>query len=119
MIRSMTGYSRVRGDEADFSVSVSAKATNHRSLDLQIRVPTALEPIEPLLRRMVKEHVARGHVELTVTLERTDSIQLQLNRKMVGAYATACRTGSGAASAHSGHGSSRKRRFVSSGLGAA
>jgi uncharacterized protein (TIGR00255 family) len=86
----MTGYSRVRGDEADFSVSVSAKATNHRSLDLQIRVPTALEPIEPHLRRMVKEHVARGHVELTVTLERTDSIQLQLNRKMVGAYATAC-----------------------------
>src|SRR5260370_29079272 len=90
MIRSMTGYSRVRGDEADFSVSVSAKATNHRSLDLQIRVPTALEPIEPLLRRMVKEHVARGQVERTVTLERTDSIQLQLNRKMVGAYATAC-----------------------------
>jgi uncharacterized protein (TIGR00255 family) len=86
----MTGYSRVRGDETDFSVSVSAKATNHRSLDLQIRGPAALEPIEPLLRRIVKEHVARGHLELTVTLERTDSIHLQLNRKMVGAYAAAC-----------------------------
>ena len=90
MIRSMTGYSRVRSDEADFSLSVSAKTTNHRFLDLQVRLPAALEPLEPLLRRLVKDHVARGHVELTVTLERAGAGELQLNRTMLAAYAAAC-----------------------------
>ena len=58
MIRSMTGYSRVRSEGADFSLSVSARTTNHRFLDLQVRLPAALEPLEPLLRRLVKDPVA-------------------------------------------------------------
>jgi uncharacterized protein (TIGR00255 family) len=86
----MTGYSRVRVEEAEFSLSVSAKATNHRFLDLQVRVPAVLEPLEPLLRRLVKDHLARGHVEVAVSLERAGSLELQLDRKMLGAYAAAC-----------------------------
>jgi len=87
----MTGYSRARAEEADFSLSVSAKATNHRSLDLQVRLPSALEGLEPQLRRWVKDFVARGHVEIGVSLERAGSTQLQLDRAMLGAYAAACR----------------------------
>ncbi len=56
MIRSMTGYSRAEKQEADFSLSVSIRTTNHRFLDLQVRLPGGLEPLEPLLRRSVKEH---------------------------------------------------------------
>ncbi|HEV2351132.1 MAG TPA: YicC/YloC family endoribonuclease [Terriglobia bacterium] len=91
MIRSMTGYSNMRTEEAGFSLSVSVKSTNHRNLDLQLRIPAVLESIEVLLRRQVKEHVARGHVELTVSLERAGVTGMQVDRKLVDAYLTAFR----------------------------
>jgi uncharacterized protein (TIGR00255 family) len=80
----------MRIEEAEFSVTVSAKTTNHRFLDLQVRLPAALEPLEPHLRRLVKDHIARGHVELTVSLEQAGAMQLELNRKLLAAYAAAC-----------------------------
>lgn len=91
MIRSMTGYSRVRSEEGDLWLAVSVKSTNHRFLDLQVRLPSALESLEPLLRRMLKDHVARGHLEVTLSLERVGSGPLQLDRKLLSAYIAACR----------------------------
>jgi uncharacterized protein (TIGR00255 family) len=86
----MTGYSSVRSEEADFSLSVSLKSTNHRFLDLQVRLPGVLEPLEPRLRRLVKDHIARGHVEVAVTLEWAAPGELHLDRRLLMAYAAAC-----------------------------
>jgi uncharacterized protein (TIGR00255 family) len=90
MIRSMTGYSSVRSEEADFSLSVNLKSTNHRFLDMQVRMPSALEQLEPHLRRLVKNQIARGHVDITVTLEWAASGELHVDRRLLGAYASAC-----------------------------
>lgn len=89
MIRSMTGYSKVRAEEAGFSLSVVVKSMNHRFLDLQVRLPAALESFDPGLRRLVKEHVARGHVEVAVGLEQTGAGELRLDRKLLEAYVSA------------------------------
>jgi uncharacterized protein (TIGR00255 family) len=91
MIRSMTGYSKVQREEAEFSLSLSAKSTNHRFLDVQVRLPGPLELVEPLLRRQVKERIARGHVEVMVNLNRKGHGELQLNRRVLAAYTAACR----------------------------
>lgn len=90
MIRSMTGYSKARSEEGHFALTLSVKSTNHRFLDVQVRLPAALEPLEPTLRRMVKDHLARGHVELTMTLHRTDASELQIDNQLLAAYVTAC-----------------------------
>jgi uncharacterized protein (TIGR00255 family) len=90
MIRSMTGYSSGRTEEPEFSLSVSVKSTNHRFLDLQLRLPAALEPFEPAVRRMVKARVARGHVEVTLNFERVGAQQLRLNRQLLEGYVAAC-----------------------------
>lgn len=86
MVRSMTGYSNLRHEEAGYSLSASVKSTNHRFLDLQVRMPAGLESLEPGLRRLVKEHVARGHVELALELERVGSASVLLNRPLMDAY---------------------------------
>jgi uncharacterized protein (TIGR00255 family) len=86
MLRSMTGYSRLRQEEGDYALTVSVKSTNHRFLDLQIRLSPGLEPFEPALRALVKKHVARGHVEVQVSLERAGVMELQLDRKLLDAY---------------------------------
>jgi len=64
MIRSMTGYSRVEAEEGGFALTVSIRSTNHRFLDPQLRLPSSLEALEPVARRLVKEKVSRGHVEI-------------------------------------------------------
>ena len=89
MIRSMTGYSKVRSEEGDLTLSVSIKSTNHRFLDLQVRLPFGLEPLEPPLRNVIKSQVTRGHVEMQVSLERGGATELQLDRKLLGAYLSA------------------------------
>jgi uncharacterized protein (TIGR00255 family) len=86
MIRSMTGYSRVKAEEGDFAFSVGVKSVNHRFLDLQVRLSAGLEPFEPVVRSLVKDHISRGHVEVQVTLERAGSATLQLDRKLLDAY---------------------------------
>src|SRR5574337_297511 len=90
MIRSMTGYSRVRREEGGFSVNVAVKSVNHRFLDLQFRMPIALSPTEPALRRIVKNHVVRGHVEVGVNLDRADTEELKVNRDLLNAYIKVC-----------------------------
>ena len=86
MIRSMTGYSRVEVQEAGFSLAVSIRGTNHRFLDPQLRLPPSLEALEPGVRRLLKEHVARGHVEITVGFTGAGPIELEIDRKLLSAY---------------------------------
>mgnify|MGYP001269082169 CR=1 FL=1 len=89
MIRSMTGYATGRTEEGDFSLSVSLRSINHRFLDLQIRLPAGLEPLEPDIRRQVQAQIARGHLELAVALERPASDALRVDRKVLGSYVSA------------------------------
>jgi len=86
MIRSMTGYSRVETEEAGFAIVVNIRATNHRFLDPQVRVPSTLEGLEPIVRRVLKEHVVRGHVEISVGLNGAGAIELEIDRKLLAAY---------------------------------
>lgn len=90
MICSMTGYSMVRVEEPEYSLAVSIKSINHRFLDLQMRLPPGFDAFEPMVRRLVKEHMSRGHVEVTVGLERAARGELQLNRSLLEAYLADC-----------------------------
>ena len=86
MIRSMTGYSRVEAEEAGFALTVSIRGTNHRFLDPQLRLPSSLEALEPVVRRLLKEHVSRGHVEISVGLTGAGATELEIDRKLLAAY---------------------------------
>src|SRR5437763_14438629 len=46
------------------------------------------------LRRLFKEKMARGHVEITLNLERAGGAALSLNREIVGGYIHAFRAAS-------------------------
>src|SRR3954454_12156708 len=96
-IRSMTAYAQVRAthrpNDADSATAfaVSLKSVNHRYLDLQMRMPAETDALEMKLRRLLKEKLARGHVDLTLSFERGQSGTLNLNRDVVGAYIEAYR----------------------------
>jgi uncharacterized protein (TIGR00255 family) len=66
MVRSMTGFGRaeVRGDT--LVVSVEARSVNHRHLDIALRVPRALAPLELDARRAIGTRLERGRVDVSV-----------------------------------------------------
>jgi uncharacterized protein (TIGR00255 family) len=94
-IRSMTGFAQVKGQiNGQLSFTLSLKSVNHRFLDLHFRMPGESDSLEMKLRRLLKEKVARGHVEVTLSLDRGGVEGFALNRELVGAYIKAFRTAS-------------------------
>jgi len=86
-IRSMTGYSQVKmhvDDQLTFTLSL--KAVNHRFLDLHLRLPVEMDPVEMKIRRTLKERLHRGHIEVTLSLERSGGVVFSVNRDLVGGY---------------------------------
>ncbi len=91
-IRSMTGFAQVKGQvNNQLAFTLSLKSVNHRFLDLHFRMPSDSDSLEMKLRRLLKEKLARGHVELTLSLERGTSDGFSLNRELVGGYIQAFR----------------------------
>jgi uncharacterized protein (TIGR00255 family) len=68
----MTGFASSSREEAGQMVTVTAKSVNHRFLDLALKTPQTLNPIESRLRALVQERITRGRVEVGVTLDRAE-----------------------------------------------
>lgn len=91
-IRSMTGFAQVKSQAGEgVSFSLSLKSVNHRFLDPQFRLPADMEELEIKLRRILKERLARGHVEVTLSVERRPGEGFGFNRELVGGYVAAFR----------------------------
>ena len=91
-IRSMTGFAQVKGQvNGQLSFTLSLKSVNHRFLDVHFRMPSETDSLEMKLRRLLKEKVARGHVELSLSIDRGGPEGIGLNRELVGGYIKAFR----------------------------
>jgi uncharacterized protein (TIGR00255 family) len=89
-IYSMTGFARVQVRVNDqLSYSLSVKSVNHRFLDVQLRQPPGLDALEMELRRALKEQLVRGHIELTLSIDRAAQQATGYNRELVTGYLAA------------------------------
>jgi uncharacterized protein (TIGR00255 family) len=94
-VYSMTGYASLRGSVRDtVAFTLAIKSVNHRFLDLNLRLPSYCDGLEVQIRRMLKERLRRGHVEVTLQLERRTNAEIQLNAGLMGAYMQAYREAS-------------------------
>jgi uncharacterized protein (TIGR00255 family) len=100
----MTGFAQVKGEierhlapgakasaNGRLAFALSLKSVNHRFLDLHFRLPSGTDSLEMQLRRLLKEKMARGHVEISLSLERASSETVSLNREIIGGYISAFR----------------------------
>jgi uncharacterized protein (TIGR00255 family) len=93
-IYSMTGFARVQvrvplHDQDQLSYALSLKSVNHRFLDLQLRLPPGMDGLEMDLRKALKENLVRGHVELSLSVDRAAQQKTGYNRELVQAYLAA------------------------------
>ena len=93
LVESMTGFASVDGTLAGGrSFTLAMKAVNHRHLDLSVRLPGGLDALDAPLRKTIKASVRRGHVELTLTLEKAQAaVKVEVDEGLLGAYVGAFR----------------------------
>jgi len=91
MIKSMTGFASLTRDDERGAIGVTIRSVNHRFLDLQVRLPAAIADLEPRLRAIVQKHLARGRVEISVSLQLRQQVAplVELNAEFAQALATA------------------------------
>ncbi|HAR50120.1 MAG TPA: YicC family protein [Smithella sp.] len=69
MIKSMTGYGRVETVQEGRNIIAEAKSVNHRFLEIFLRTPSALFPLETGFKKKISERFKRGRIEVSIRLE--------------------------------------------------
>jgi len=87
----MTGFAQAKGQINNLAFSVSVKSVNHRFLDLHFRLPSNTDSLEISMRRVLKEKLARGHVDVNLSFEQSGAVPLSLNKTLVSGYVQAFR----------------------------
>ena len=91
MIKSMTGFASLTHEDERATIGVTVKTVNHRFLDVQLRMPQSLAEIEPRIRALLQKRLARGRVEVAITVQLRAVLAptVELNEDMVNALAAA------------------------------
>ena len=93
MPKSMTGYGRAQRLADGRDVLVEIRAVNHRYYEFSARLPRTCMYLEEKLKRFLNGQVARGKVEVAVTVTRPDGkdAQIAVNRSVAEGYVNALR----------------------------
>ena len=88
MIKSMTGYGRVETLLDGRNIVVEAKSVNHRFLEIAMRTPSALFPLEMEYKKKIGERFKRGRIDVSIRLEGAgaDTSKVNLNLDIARTY---------------------------------
>lgn len=77
-ISSMTGYGRAELSTAEMTVVVEARSSNHRFLEVSLKLPREFAPLEPEVRRLMQSRFHRGRLDVMVTAQRVGTAEGRL-----------------------------------------
>ncbi|GGK42019.1 YicC/YloC family endoribonuclease [Salinarimonas ramus] len=83
-IASMTGFAREAGATGATLWALEAKSVNGRSLDVRPRTPPGFDAVAEEARRVLSQALARGQVQLSLTLQRAAGApKVRVNREVL------------------------------------
>ena len=68
-MNSMTGYGYKEAIVENTQISVEIKSVNNRFLDLNVNIPSFLNPLESKIRKIISEKIIRGKVDVTIRVK--------------------------------------------------
>lgn len=88
MIYSMTGYGRYELEENNRKLIIEINGVNHRYLDINTRIPRQLIYLEEMIRKIIKEKITRGKVEVNISCVSTsqEDLEISVNEAYAKAY---------------------------------
>jgi uncharacterized protein (TIGR00255 family) len=69
MIKSMTGYGKAEAVLAGRKFTMEMKSVNHRFLEISLRLPGMLLPLEGEIKKRIGEKFSRGRIEATLRVD--------------------------------------------------
>lgn len=82
MLKSMTGYGRVKEENAFREILVEVRSVNHRYLDLNIKVPRVYGFLEDAVKKQASAVLARGKVDVYVSVRAKEGSDLKITPNM-------------------------------------
>lgn len=89
MPKSMTGFAKIEKEFPEGKITSEARSLNSRYLEINIRLPRADYASEQKLRELIKRHIKRGKVDITIKWEKAvDEMTIpKVNESIVRQYA--------------------------------
>ena len=74
----MTGYGRAELSTAEMAVTVEARSSNHRFLEVSLKLPREFASLEPEARRWIQSRFHRGRFDVMVSAKRLGGAEARL-----------------------------------------
>ncbi len=91
MISSMTGFGAADGAVGEARASVEIRTVNHRFFSPNLKLPSAFSRWEGEIRELLRQKIARGHVTLTVRIDREAALGPVIDETRLAHYAATLR----------------------------
>ncbi len=78
MLKSMTGYGRVKSESEHRDIVVEIKSVNHRYLDLTVKLPRIYTFLEEPLKKRVSASLSRGKADLYISISQKGKSELSI-----------------------------------------
>lgn len=89
MLYSMTGFGRSTKAIGDRQISLELRSLNSKSLDLSVKLPLFYKSVEPAFRKVIKERIGRGKVDLYLTVDSMgESSPVKIDQEVARSYST-------------------------------
>ena len=82
MLKSMTGYGRVKVENELREITVELRSVNHRYLDLNIKVPRIYGYLEDVVSKQAQAAIARGKVDIFVSVRAKEGADIKVTPNM-------------------------------------
>ena len=88
LLKSMTGYGRGESLGENYSVTLEMKSVNHRFLEISIRLPKQLNPLEDHLKHVIQSCLSRGKVDVYISYQdhSVGQAAIRYNATLAGEY---------------------------------
>ncbi len=88
MLKSMTGYGKYEKKDGDKKIVIEMKSVNHRFLEVNIKAPKIVSPLETNIRSLIKDKIIRGKVDIFVSYEDSSqsNIAIKYNQDIARQY---------------------------------
>ena len=85
-MNSMTGYAAQSFEFDEYTLFIEIRSLNNKFLETRFKVPFYLEYFEEKLRRLLKNYVKRGKVEVLVKIAAKEEMELRMLRELFSRY---------------------------------
>ena len=87
MTLSMTGFGKSEVTLNHFNINIEIRSLNSKFLDLSLKLPSIFKELDLPIRKIIKEKVIRGKVELMIHYEKINqSNTISLNKERIISY---------------------------------